>query len=338
MKNIEWKMEEVFYFPPEIGLPKHTDTIRVKAGFTEKRSEEAVRLTGIYHIAAKIDFEEGQRAEDLSDSYVYIDDVELDGQKGYFEYAVPLHVDLPAEVQAPLQLTAKDVKTTIDDQGAFKIVWNVNCSYVDGREDKLVEKTEKKTVAQQEVEPQAKDTSQQEIELKNKLTAKEKSEPEDKVTVREKNEPNVNATAKLETETKEKAVAKQVSARKEESVTKQESDAKETAVAQPTSETENKADTTEVMSNHSEQAETKKETTVNKTKPNEEVANLTVLDAEKGAEQPIAAGTSNAPTVNVVAMHDSSSYGDYDDMLSYIAGLPDEWSTTSFRSNDVFVQ
>ena len=58
-----------------------------------------------------------------------MDDVELEGNTGYFEYAVPLYIDLPPEVDHPLHIEATDVKSTFDGQGSFTVAWNVNCTY-----------------------------------------------------------------------------------------------------------------------------------------------------------------------------------------------------------------
>lgn len=208
MKKLHWNMEEVFYFPADVGVPSETGNVKVKAGFTENRTEDAVRLTGIYHIAANVDFAEGQRVDALPEETIYVDDVELEGQSGYFEYAVPLYVDLPPEVTQPLNVEATDVQTSTDENGAFKVSWRVTCSYDDATAEAHIE----------------------EEKVENKATT--------------------NLTAEA---------------------------------------------------THSEVVKT--------VQANEEVA-----------------------------MHDSSSIMGQDDVLSYIATLPDEWTSTTFRSNDVFVQ
>lgn len=129
MKKLKWNMEEVFYFPENVGVPKDARVVKVKAGFTEKRSEDAVRLSGIYHITAKLDFAEGQRREEFPSEAVFVDDVELEGGTGYFEYAVPLYIDLPPETGHPLNIEATDVQSTFDGEGAFTVAWNVNCMH-----------------------------------------------------------------------------------------------------------------------------------------------------------------------------------------------------------------
>ena len=44
------------------GMPTGAETVKVTPRFTEERTEDAVRLTGIYHIAANVEFDEGQRS------------------------------------------------------------------------------------------------------------------------------------------------------------------------------------------------------------------------------------------------------------------------------------
>ncbi|MBE1554562.1 hypothetical protein [Sporosarcina limicola] len=129
MEKKQWEMQEDFIFPEQAGLPAGTESITVTPRFTEERTEDAVRLTGIYHIAADIEFEEGKRVEGYQDTAVLIDDVELNEKVGYFEYAVPLHIDLPPEVESPLQVVTTTVIGEPDGQGAFSVVWNVECSY-----------------------------------------------------------------------------------------------------------------------------------------------------------------------------------------------------------------
>ncbi|MDN4607152.1 hypothetical protein [Sporosarcina highlanderae] len=246
MTKLQWDMKEVFYFPTDVGVPSSARLVKVKAGFTEKRSEDAVRLSGIYHIAAKVEFAEGERAEMIPQEVVYVDDVEMDGQVGYFEYAVPLYIDLPPEVEHPLHVEASNVKAHFDEQGALTVAWEVNCTH----------------------------TPQQSV-IENTETQKPVSQQADKVVVEEKKEA---ATAT------EKTTA--------------------TATATTTQAALEKAQIAD---------ESRQETTVSK---------------QTAAKQ----------VQEVTATYDSSSWNGHDDILSYIAELPDGWSTTNFRSNDVFVE
>ena len=129
MKKKLWTMQEDFIFPENAGVPAGAELVNVTPRYTEERTEDAVRLTGIYHIAANVQFEEGERGSGALDTAILIDDVELDGNGGYFEYAVPLHIDLPPEVGSPLQVVTTSTTNELDGQGSFSVVWDVECSY-----------------------------------------------------------------------------------------------------------------------------------------------------------------------------------------------------------------
>lgn len=129
MEKKQWTMQEDFIFPAEAGLPAGAELLQVTPMYTEERTADSLRLTGVYHIAANVVFDEGQRVEDFSDSMIFIDDVDLQGEAGYFEYAVPLHIDLPSEVVSPLQVVTMATTNESDGQGSFSVVWDVECSY-----------------------------------------------------------------------------------------------------------------------------------------------------------------------------------------------------------------
>ncbi|WP_342511073.1 hypothetical protein MKY34_12595 [Sporosarcina sp. FSL K6-1522] len=235
MENKQWTMEEVFIFPEHAGLPAGVKSLKVTPGFTEKRTEDAVRLTGIYHVAANVEFAEGERAEGIPDATIFIDDVELAEDAGYFEYAVPLHIDLPPEVEGPLQVVTTNVTSESDGQGLFSIVWDVAVT----QEEPVVVSVQEEPAIAFELEEQA------------------------------------SPIAEAEVVQEEKSVA---AIQEEEYV----------AFA-----------------------------------PEEEVAIEKVTEAESVAQ---------------TATYNSTSYNNADEALSFIAGLEDGISTTSFRSNDVFVQ
>lgn len=137
MEIKQWTMQEDFIFPGNAGVPAGAELVSVTPMFSEERTEDGVRLTGIYHIAANVLFEdrgsveEGGRAEEALNSAILIDDVELEGNTGYFEYAVPLHIDLPPEAGNPLQVFTTSATNESDGQGSFSVVWDVECSYVE---------------------------------------------------------------------------------------------------------------------------------------------------------------------------------------------------------------
>ncbi|MBO0587110.1 hypothetical protein [Sporosarcina sp. E16_8] len=131
MEKKQWSMQENFYFPEHAGVPTGVQSVTVTPRYTEERTEDAVRLTGIYHIAANIEFDEGLRAVEWDDSFILIDDVEVDGKDGYFEYAVPLNIDLPSIAESPLEIVTTHATGKSDGQGTYGVVWNVECTYTE---------------------------------------------------------------------------------------------------------------------------------------------------------------------------------------------------------------
>jgi hypothetical protein len=132
MEKKQWSMQEDFYFPEHAGVPTGVQSVTVTPRYTEERTEDAVRLTGIYHIAANIEFDEGTlRSAEVEDSFILIDDVEVDGKDGYFEYAVPLNIDLPSIAESPLEVVTTHATGKSDGQGTYGVVWNVECTYTE---------------------------------------------------------------------------------------------------------------------------------------------------------------------------------------------------------------
>ncbi|WP_060206979.1 hypothetical protein [Sporosarcina koreensis] len=316
MKTLQWDMKEVFYFPESVGVPNDARLVKVKAGFTEKRSDDAVRLSGIYHIAAKVDFTDGQRNETIPNDVVFVDDVELDGQTGYFEYAVPLYIDLPPEVEQPLHIEATNVKSTFDGQGSLTVAWNVNCTYGQASADETASKeseskeaVKKENVSKEIVgnEPVTKESISEEgvaMATVNKETASNESavnkESVDKITANNESadkEPVSQSATNME-------VNKESEITEEQMVTAAVPDVNENVVAE-------------------KQEEVQKQQT-------SEPQQTAVVQKQEAAEP--------VQETQATAMHDSSSWNSQDDILSYIAALPDEWTTSRFRSNDIFVK
>ena len=53
-------MQENFFFPAHAGVPAGVQKqLQVTPRYTEERTEDAVRLTGIYHIAVNVNLTKG---------------------------------------------------------------------------------------------------------------------------------------------------------------------------------------------------------------------------------------------------------------------------------------
>ncbi|MGE8000685.1 valyl-tRNA synthetase [Lysinibacillus sp. NPDC093190] len=86
--------------------------------------EDSLRLMGIYHITAHVrfDFQDMQAFLD-DEELVQIDALDIQGDTGYFEYAVPLNVDLPKDA-AIEDLMVKDIRPILTNQ-MCQLEWTV---------------------------------------------------------------------------------------------------------------------------------------------------------------------------------------------------------------------
>lgn len=131
MRNVQWQTKENFVFPSTIGGAKQVETLNVTPRFTVDRSAENLRLTGIYHLAAKVEFDAEKTSEKTDESTILIEDVEIDTESklGYFEYAVPFNIDLPPEAADPLDLAALNSTFEINQNGELAVIWDIECTY-----------------------------------------------------------------------------------------------------------------------------------------------------------------------------------------------------------------
>ncbi len=208
MKTVEWQVKEDFVFPTSAGVPTGAETIRVTPRYTTARTAEAVRLTGIYHIAANISLDLEKSREELVEKATLIDDVDVQGETGYFEYAVPFHIDLPAEVKDPLKVVTTTAACEMDGQGTFAVVWDVECSY---RQEEVAKEQGGAAKEEATISAEAAQNTQKEavavdsqVEVKNKSAKKrEPNEGAAKATVEKEEMKLDTASAKVESEVAE---------------------------------------------------------------------------------------------------------------------------------------
>jgi len=201
MKTVQWQMQENFKFPASTGVPTGVETVKVTPRFTIDRTEASVRLTGIYHLAVNVEFdgEVNELSERIDDEdVIFIDDVDVQGETGYFEYAIPFNIDLPPEADDPLNIVTTNAVCEQNGQGALGLIWDVECSYrqvVIVQEESPEQKTahaEAKLTAKAELEAEA--TSEPEKE--SKVVFKTEPAPESKT----ENEPASEQVVELEQE------------------------------------------------------------------------------------------------------------------------------------------
>lgn len=128
MTTHQWQVSETFYFPAQCGACTTADDIKITPGFTEKKTDESILLQGIYHIAAMISFDETKQVQRDNENLLVIDDVEVSNQSGYFEYAVPLNVDLPADTAGAIELVVESINAQPQTDGGLKLSWDVALS------------------------------------------------------------------------------------------------------------------------------------------------------------------------------------------------------------------
>ena len=120
-----WQMQERFSFPQQLGVPVQMTAVRITPQWQEEELEESIRLTGIYHIAAQVAFREG---EVQAGDGVFISELDVGEEDSYFEYALPLEVDLAKRVQGDVLLHVAQVDSAIED-GQTVLTWQMKCSY-----------------------------------------------------------------------------------------------------------------------------------------------------------------------------------------------------------------
>lgn len=142
-----WQMQERFSFPQELGVPKKITAVRITPQWQEEVLEESIRLTGIYHIAAQVAFREGEvQAADG----VFISELDVGDEDSYFEYALPLEVDLAKHVQGDVLLHVAQVDSAIED-GQTLLTWQMKCSYEEAEEPVVAELVSEPQVVEQEL-------------------------------------------------------------------------------------------------------------------------------------------------------------------------------------------
>ncbi|MEY9970140.1 chemotaxis protein histidine kinase CheA [Lysinibacillus sp. RC46] len=116
-------MSETFCFPG-YGSPTEIADVQIMPRWQTMQLEDSLRLMGIYHITAHVrfDFQDMQAFLD-DEELVQIDALDIQGDTGYFEYAVPLNVDLPKEA-AIEDLMVKDVRPKLTNQ-LCQLEWTV---------------------------------------------------------------------------------------------------------------------------------------------------------------------------------------------------------------------
>jgi hypothetical protein len=130
MQKINWEMMTQFVFPEQLGAVEEVLSVDIKPVWQQVETEDSIRLIGIYHIAATARF----NPEELPvyRDGTFVEELEFDGNNGYFEYALPLEVDLPREkvaLECQPQVCINDVSFFVYDGSNCTFKWDVDCQF-----------------------------------------------------------------------------------------------------------------------------------------------------------------------------------------------------------------
>lgn len=131
MEVKSWEVKEQFCFPQSFGVPKEVKTINVTPQYFHEEMDNMVHINGIYHITCHVEFEEGEVEHHATSEFTEIEDLDLNGELGYFEYAVPMSVEISKDRIQSETLPTVSVETInckAESEG-IEIVWLVNCEY-----------------------------------------------------------------------------------------------------------------------------------------------------------------------------------------------------------------
>jgi len=127
-----WDVKEQFLFPASFGIPKDIKTVEVTPQYEQSETEDSIQITGIYHITCHVEFEEGEHEHHATSEFTQIEDLDVQGEVGYFEYAVPMSVEISKDKIKPgfsPSLDVRRVHSKTTDHAAIEIAWSVYCKY-----------------------------------------------------------------------------------------------------------------------------------------------------------------------------------------------------------------
>lgn len=119
-----------FVFPEQLGVVEEVVSVDIKPIWQQIDTEDSVRLVGIYHIAAIARFNPAEIPDSCDGTL--IEELEFEGNNGYFEYALPLEVDLPRDkvaFECTPQVCVNDVSSFVYDGSNCTFKWDVDCQF-----------------------------------------------------------------------------------------------------------------------------------------------------------------------------------------------------------------
>lgn len=128
MKDITWEMDEHFFFPNDLGAVTEVQSLKISPQWVSAETNNSKRLDGIYHFAVKVAFNDAEAA--TLQKGAYIEELDLEQNVGYFEYALPFAIDLPdtAGQLDGVKVSVEGQKSAVLD-GGCQVKWHVRCQF-----------------------------------------------------------------------------------------------------------------------------------------------------------------------------------------------------------------
>lgn len=132
-----WEEKEQFRFPKSFGIPKEVKNVTVTPQYELSEMEDSIQIVGIYHITCHVQFEEGEHAHHATSEFTEIEDLDVQGEVGYFEYAVPMTVEISKEKMqagtAP-KINVQQVNSKPTEHEAIEVAWTALFEYEGAKE------------------------------------------------------------------------------------------------------------------------------------------------------------------------------------------------------------
>ena len=132
MTTKTWDVKEQFRFPQSFGVPKEIKNVEVTPQCEVTEKENIIQIVGIYHITCHVKFEEGEEEHHATSEFTEIEDLDVQGEVGYFEYAVPMSIefgkDKLKEGSKPT-VHVNHINSKPTEQASIEVGWTVHCEY-----------------------------------------------------------------------------------------------------------------------------------------------------------------------------------------------------------------
>jgi len=125
-----WNVKEQFCFPESFGMPIGVKSLQVTPQYFHRQFDNTMEVQGIYHITCHVEFDKEEAVNYVPEHYTPIEDLDVQGEWGYFEYAVPMTEiidDLIQPDSEPL-VSVKEIDSNTENNG-LEISWSVNLEY-----------------------------------------------------------------------------------------------------------------------------------------------------------------------------------------------------------------